>query len=234
MKKRLFCLAICLLLCACSFVRGSGRLITESREVRGFERVALTGSGDLILTQGERESLTVQTDANVMQYVVTEVSGGTLTLGTEIGTSISPTRLTFTLTVVDLDGITVSGSGSAEVERLRADVLEVKVSGSGDARIDTLEAREVRVQVTGSGSVELAGQVGEQTVKLSGSGKYAGGDLRSETASVTTSGSGDATVWVTESLDARATGSGSVRYYGRPQTSFSGSGSGDLKQLRDK
>ena len=43
-------------------VRGSGNVVTEEREVSGFERVALSGVGQVIVTQGEEEALTVETD----------------------------------------------------------------------------------------------------------------------------------------------------------------------------
>jgi DUF4097 and DUF4098 domain-containing protein YvlB len=133
--------------------------------------VSLSGSGELIITQGDGESLTVETDDNVMPHVVTEVTGGTLTLRTERGKVISPTRLKFVLEVEDLGGLTVSGSGDIAAGRLNADRLEIGVSGSGDVRIDALSAQEAEVRISGSGDVELAGQVTEQDVTISGSGK---------------------------------------------------------------
>jgi predicted small secreted protein len=237
MKKRLTLLAIwvasCCLLFACgpNAARGSGKRITESRQVRGIDRVSLAGSGEVILAQGDGESLTVETDDNLMQYVVTQVNGGTLTLGTQSGVSVSPTRLRFTLTVEDLDGMAVSGSGEIDVERFEAGRLEIEVSGSGNVRIGALAAQETEVQISGSGNVELAGQVTEQAVTISGSGEYQGGDLASERASVTIGGSGNATLWAAESLDARVTGSGSVNYYGDPTTNLSSSGSGKVRRL---
>jgi predicted small secreted protein len=240
MKKRLFLLAIliasCVLLGACSLntIRGSGKRISESRPVSDIDRVILAGSGDVILTQGDRESLTVETDDNLMEHITTEVSGGTLTLGTKKGVNVRPTRLRFTLTVVDLEELTVSGSGDIAAERFDTDAIEVQVSGSGDVRVDALTADTTKVQIGGSGSVELAGQVSEQEVTISGSGKYRGEDLRSETASVKVDGSGDATLWATGSLNARVAGSGSVRYYGDPQTSFSGVGSGGIRHVGGK
>jgi hypothetical protein len=236
MKTRICTIAVVLLLCACDLVgvRGSGKLITESRNVSDFDRVTLAGSGEVILTQGDGESLTVETDDNVMQYVTTEVRGGTLTLGTEPGKRVSPTRLKFALRVEDLAGLQVSGSGDVVAERFTTDDLEITVSGSGDVQIDALTADEVAVRISGSGDVELAGQVTGQEVTVSGSGKYRAGDLRSETVAVTISGSGDATIWATESLDARITGSGSVGYYGHPETNVSTSGSGKARELGDK
>jgi hypothetical protein len=236
MKKCTILIAIALLLCACSLigVRGSGKLVTEPREVKDFNRVSLSGSGEVILTQGDGGSLTIETDRNVMQYITSEVRGGTLTLGTKSGTLVRPTRLKFALRVKDLDGLSVSGSGDIVAERFDTDRLEIVVSGSGKVRIDALTAQEAEVRISGSGDVELAGQVTEQDVTISGSGKYRGGDLRSETTAVTISGSGDATLWATESLEARITGSGSASYYGDPETDVSRTGSGRVKELGDK
>jgi hypothetical protein len=232
MKKWTVLIAIVLLLSAC--IRGSGRLDTESRDVRDFDRVALTGSGELTLTQGETESLTGETDLNVMRYVTSEVRGGTLVLGTRSGVSVWPTRLRFTVGVRDLAGLTVSGSGDIVAERIDTDRLEITTSGSGDVRVNELAAEEVEVRISGSGNVDVAGKVNDQELTLSGSGKYRAEDLRSEAVTLRISGSGSATLWVTDSLEGRISGSGSVSYYGDPTTDVSTSGSGRAKALGDK
>ena len=74
------------LACAVPFVgirtiKGSGNVVTEERDVSGFDRVALSGFGEVIITQGDKESLTVETDDNLMRYIETKVRGGTLELG---------------------------------------------------------------------------------------------------------------------------------------------------------
>ena len=207
-----------LLLSACGlvYVRGSGNLISEPRSVSDFDRVSLSGSGEVIITQSGEESLIVETDDNVMEYVTTSVRGGTLYLGFEAkkARAVSPSRLSFSLDVKDLVGLKISGSGSVDSASIDTDRLEVEVSGSGDVRIDSLTADEVDVRISGSGNVELAGEAAEQDVTISGSG--------------------DATVWAIDSLDARISGSGSVKYYGRPTTNLSGSGSGKFSSLDEK
>ena len=100
----------------------------------------------------------------------------------------------------------------------------------------------IRPEATGYGAVYFAREMmatrgasfDGAKATISGSGKYMGEDLRSETASVKVDGSGDATVWTTGSLDARVAGSGSVRYYGDPTTSFSGTGSGKIRRVGGK
>jgi hypothetical protein len=229
-KKRILSIAIALLLCACNFrlVIGSGRRVTESREVRDFDHVSLTSLGEVILTQGDGESLTIETNANLMQYIISEVRGGRLILGTEAGKLVRPTRLRYMLGVEDLNGLSDSGLGNITAEHLHAGRLDIRVSGSGNVRIDELTAESVDVWITGSGDVELAGEVTDLTVSITDSGNYLGKDLSSETASVTISGSGDATVWTTEFLKVQLTGDGSTSYYGDPAMDIWRSGEGKL------
>ena len=240
MNKRaiLALIVIALLLSACgglNIIRGSGDVITESRNVRDFDRVTLSGSGDVIITQGDDESLTVETDDNIMQYVTTEVRGGTLYLGFERGVSlVSATRLQFDLHVKDLVGVKISGSGNIISESLDTGRLDIDVSGSGDVEVDSLTAQDVEVKISGSGDIELAGEVTGQDITISGSGKYRAGNLRSERGKMTISGSGDATVWTTEAFDSRISGSGSVKYYGKPRINMTGSGSGKVRSLGEK
>jgi hypothetical protein len=215
-------------------IRGSGNVIQEDRDVSSFDRVATTSSGDVVITQTGQESLTVETDDNIMQYVETEVRGGTLYLGIKPGASVSTTRLRFTVTANDLAGLETSSSGDIESGSIDTDRLEVEVSSSGDIRIDSLTAETLAVKISSSGSVEVSGEVSEQDVNLSSSGKYRAGDLRSETVELTISSSGDATIWATESLDVRLSSSGSVNYYGNPQTDISATSSGDATSLGEK
>lgn len=235
--KRLAVLSLVLLLigaCSVNLVRGSGDLVTESRSVRGFDRVTATTSGELIITQGETESLTVETDDNIIDDIITEVEGGTLTLKGRPGTSHSPTRLTYNLAVRDLAGVKVTGSVDVSADSFSTDQLEISVSGSGDVRIGSLTAQSLQLRISGSGDVELAGQVARQTVALSGSGKYEGADLASTDTELVLTGSGNAVVWVTGWLTGRISGSGSASYYGEPDVDMSDTGTGSLRARGSK
>ena len=221
--------------CNLSVTRGSGDLITETREVSNFDSIDLSGSGEVVITQGEGESLTIETDDNVMEHVKAEVSGGTLILGFEEGVNlVSPTRLLFTVGVDELTSVSISGSGDIESDMIVTDRFDATISGSGDVLIPALTADAVEARISGSGEIDLAGEAADQNINIGGSGSYRGGDLLGETVKVTIGGSGNATVWATESLDTNVSGSGSVSYYGRPSVSTDNSGSGDVTSLGEK
>jgi len=231
-----FLLLAILALTACNAaVRGSGNLVIDTREISGFDRVDLSGAGELIIVQGEGETLTIETDDNVIEHIEAVVRGGTLHLGFKRGFSlIDPTRLTFTVGVDDLSGLSVSGSGDVEVERLVADGLKIDVSGSGNIRIGDLVADRLTMSISGSGEVDLAGEVADQNIDISGSGEYRAGDLAGESIKIDISGSGTATVWAIQSLDSSVSGSGTINYYGRPAVNSSDSGSGEIIGLGEK
>ena len=241
-KKRsylgLFLLAVLISASACSIrsIRGSGNLVTETRQVSDFDRIALSGSGEVILVQDGSESLTIETDDNVMKYVKAEVENGILKLGFENGINIiSTTHLIFRVDVINLTGLNVSGSGEVVADRVETDDLEADISGSGRIRVAHLTASGVKVDISGSGEINLTGDVRAQDVMVNGSGKYLGGDLCRKSIKVNVRASGDATVRATESLDAKTSGSGSIGYYGQPaEVNTSVSGSGKINNLGGK
>jgi hypothetical protein len=226
-----------LLISACRIVPtfGSRNLISETRAVSGFERVDVSGGGSLEIIQDGTESLTVETDDNVMQYITSEVRSGTLYLGMDFGLrSFLPSRLHFTLHVIDLTDITTSGSWEVTSASIQTGRLDIVLSGSGKVVVNALTADELDATVSGSGQLDLSGEARQQNLSISGSGKYLAGDLRSQSATVSISGSGNVTVWATETLAVHVSGSGDVSYFGSPQVSFDQSGSGNIHSLGDK
>jgi len=80
-RRILFSVALVVLLlgaCICPVTRGSGKITTQSRDVSGFDQVSLGGSGELTITQGDKDSLTIEAEDNVMRRIETEVKGDTL------------------------------------------------------------------------------------------------------------------------------------------------------------
>ncbi|HET7399649.1 MAG TPA: head GIN domain-containing protein [Intrasporangium sp.] len=204
-------LVAAVLVASCSSTIGSGRVLTESREVRGFSRVELSGIGDVRVRQGDSESLSITAETNLLPLLTSDVSDGTLRLETRSGAVLRPTQpITYDVTMKDLTGVAVSGSGSVAATAVRTPRLEVEISGSGTVSVD--------------GAVET------QDVSVSGSGRYEGGRLASTTASVQLSGSGSADLAVRERLRAEVSGSGTVTYSGDPRVTQDISGSGSLRK----
>jgi hypothetical protein len=241
MKLRLFLLlSLVLLLVSCDGIgggndRGSGNVISEEREVSGFDKVLVSGSGVAEIIQGESESLIVEAEDNIMPFVESEVENGVLVLGQRANLNLLPTKpVKYTITMVDIAGLEVSGSGAINAEQIDGTIVAFGISGSGEINVAELDGDSAEVKISGSGNAAISGDVADQVVEISGSGDYRAGDLRSATAVVTIGGSGDATVWVDTTLEINVGGSGSVSYYGDPILTESVSGSGDVRSLGAK
>lgn len=216
-------------------IQGSGNKTTETRQVSGFNAVELTGIGKLIVKQTGTESLTIEGDDNIVPKVTTQVSGNKLLIGMEEGITGTPkTPLVYNLTVKDIKSLALSGAGDIQADDLKVSGFAVQISGAGNATMNGLTADSLDAKLTGAGNFETNGTVPTQTVSISGVGSYNAGDLQSGIATVSVSGAGSATVWVTTSLNANLSGVGSIKYYGSPTVQQNKSGVGSITKIGDK
>ena len=238
MKASLVLILAILLVSACGVIPmlGSRNIISENRKVSGFDRLEVSGGGDVTIIQDGTEALKIETDDNVMQYVTSKVQGGTLSIGLEFPSlrSVIPSRLSLTLHVKDLSGIITSGSWNVGSDSFQTRSLDIAISGSGRVTIHTLTADKLTVDISGSGKMDMAGNVKTQDVTISGSGSYNAGDLQTQHTKAGVSGSGNVTTWATGSLDASISGMGTISYYGSPRVAFNQSGSGTIKSLGNR
>lgn len=219
-------------------VIGSGRVVTETRQVRDFSALVAGGSGDVAVIQGDqgdKEGLVVEAEDNLLALIGSEVDNGTLRLGlaaTASGVSIRATRpIRYLLSVKSLESASLNGSGNLAAAGLQASWLQLTISGSGGARVDQVRANEIVADIRGSGSAELAGKASRQTVSIAGSGDYRAGNLDSDVARVTIAASGSASVWSRQQLAVQMLGIGTVSYYGLPTVTHSVTGRGRLRSL---
>ncbi len=190
---------------------GSGTIVTESREVSGFDAVRIFGSGDIAIDITGTESLSLTADDNLMEILTTEVSGNTLDLSVERGNSISPSQeIEYDITAENLTALSIFGSA------------DIKVTGA--------DVSEFEINISGSGDIELVGAAELLSIVISGSGDIDASALVTKAGSVRISGSGDIVVNATDELDVTISGSGNVEYIGSPIVNQTISGTGSVSQ----
>ena len=217
-----------------SVEQGSGRVTNETRTVSNFDRVILNGIGDVIVTQGNTESLEIEAEDNVIPHIVTQVSNGTLNIGFDKKTIVPTKTIKFNLTMRDIHGLESNGVSNIQSDQIKTDRLDLGISGTGNITLNNLTADSLAVTVSGAGNLTGQGQVSTLTVNLSGAGNYNGQDLKSKTDSITISGLGRVVTWVTDSLDVTISGTGNVDYYGDPKITQHISGVGSIKRIGSK
>lgn len=231
----LFVLVLMLATLACNAInvgsntiRGSGNVVQEERPVGSFGGIQVTNQGDAIVEIGEAESLVVEAEDNLLEYIVTEVRGNTLVLGNLNNVDLNNTKpIRYHLTVKALDDIHITSSGNVTAPTLEANTIAVRLSSSGNLDMDGIEASRLEMDISSSGNVNIGGgQVEEQDINITSSGEYDGRNVDSGQAQVRVSSSGDATIRVSDRLEADLTSSGNVYYNGNPEVDVNESSSG--------
>ncbi len=208
-----------------------GPIETRKEDVSGFNKVRIETYGEVLISQGDTESLTIEAPRDYLRYITSKVEDGTLNIKTRRGFVGGPVqRVIYTLTVKDLSDISFSGAGSIKVYGLETKDFSVDLSGAGSIEIDELNADSLSINLSSAGAVVIAGSVKTQDVNLSGLGSYEGGDLRSDDTRINLSGAGSAVVWAENSLDVNVSGVGSVGYFGDPDLTQNISGLGSVNR----
>jgi hypothetical protein len=199
----------------------SENMVTESREVSGFDGVDLGGFGSLLIVQGDHTELTVEAPKDLIRRVTSEVRDGVLFLDIRRGPWLLGLRnenrtIRFRLTMDSIRTLRLGGVGRIDAPEIRTKSLSVVVSGVGGVEIADLQSDSLDALVSGAGRCEIAGHTESQTIKLSGSGSYNARELETRTTTAIVSGAGAVTVRVLDTLDAKVSGAGSIHYYGAP------------------
>jgi hypothetical protein len=213
-------------------VKGSGEFKTETRDVQDFNAIAVNYPAEIVIRQGEKESVTITADDNLLPQMSSDVRGSTLYIeNTEHNWNerVIPTKpVKITIVVVSLKEIHFSSAGSLSVEEVKSDELAISISGAGNLHLVGIDVGKLTCRLSGAGDVQASGKADQLELRISGIGNFDGADLESQSAEVHISGAGDVTVWTTESLDASISGAGSVNYYGDPSVNQRISGAGSV------
>jgi hypothetical protein len=217
--------------------RGSGNVITQTREVSGFDAVNVEYPAQVLIKQGNTESLKIEAEDNLLPNLKTEVKNGTLEIfyKRENGKHVNPTKIVkITITVKDLTEVDFTSAGELIIEKLKTDNLDVSLSGAGNLNLEEIQVQALEVNLSGAGSMTASGTADDLNLNISGFGDFKGAELHDKKAHVDISGAGSATVWVDDSLAAEVSGAGSVSYYGSPSVTRDISGVGDISHAGDK
>lgn len=256
MKKISFLLLCVVLFASCDkykIVKGNGDVVTQTIDVRDFNKVFTDIPAEVKYTQGESYSCSVTLDSNLFKYLKFRVVDGKLKLCFDEKYCIDMKYTKFvveitapTLTDVELAGsgnvdfvndfegdnlrLNITGSGNINMLKVLAnDNVELKQSGSGDCVVNHIATPRMNIVSSGSGSTDVqAGEISNLKVKDSGSGAVSVFE-NITTADATVSGSGSVTLGqIDERLTYYLTGSGNLSYSGNCETSGSCTGSGCL------
>lgn len=204
----------------------------RSFAVGAFDRIALAGSHDVIVTVGGAPSVRAEGDAEALERLEIGVEGGQLRIGNRGRSGWSwfggHRGITVHVTVPALAGASIAGSGDMRIDRVEGPRFAAAITGSGDMDIANMRVGEASFSVTGSGGIAAAGTAQRSSASVTGSGDLDLGRLEAASATIALAGSGDISLRATETAAIELRGSGDVTVGGPARCSISKSGSGDV------
>lgn len=198
-------------------VKGNGILTTEVREIDPFKKIVLEGVFNVYLIQKENESIRIETDENVLPYIITEVENNILTVKLKDDSKITKMKkINVYITLVDINKIETKGVGLLNcMGKLNLKTMELQLKGVGATKLnlvcDTLNVKSELV-----GSLTLSGSAKVFNVNQKGIGSFEAFDFRAEEVNLESDGIGKAEVFASKVLVIDAKGLGGVVYKGNP------------------
>jgi hypothetical protein len=232
MMKRVMYLSVVVAVSLMATGSLSGQSGKETRNVSGFTEIGFGIAGNLYVKTGAEFSVVLQGDRDYLSEIETIVKNGKLVIRTDAFRFYNNEKADVYITLPDLKGLSVSGSGSAKIETgIKNESLDLSVSGSGRLIASEITTGQFHSSISGSGDIVVngSGEIGTGDISISGSGSYSGEAVRFKNLEVGVSGSGHCNVNVTESLEAHISGSGNVTYSGNPKIDARVSGSGHVR-----
>lgn len=216
-------------------IKGDGNYISKTRTVSNYDELSVAGSFDVKLVSGKPGNIKIQAEANLMEYILTEVSNGKLKISVKKGANLQPSHryeIKIQVPFKEMNAVSLTGSGEIySSEEIKARNFKVSLTGSGGISLK-LNSAEVKGTLTGSGDIGLTGKTKQLECSVTGSGDFDASKLKAEKVKAKVTGSGDLDVCATQELKASVSGSGDISYRGNPKKQdlkTSGSGSIEMK-----
>ena len=192
-KMLLFSLMFIFTFSACHRIHGNGSIKSETRNVPAFEGVTCDGSYEVQIKCQAEQSLTIETDENLLPLIRTEVHDRKLNIRTK-GFLFPTDKIRVTISIPNINEFTSNGSSDGEINNINNNELDVDINGSGKLFLD--------------------GKTGDVKFSTSGSSKIDATSLIADDVKVRINGSGNIHVFAGSSLDVQINGSGTVKYKG--------------------
>ncbi|GAB4317591.1 MAG: head GIN domain-containing protein [Bacteroidales bacterium] len=237
MKTRLTILAAIMLVSVLSvtqlafagWVKPSGDVKKELRDVGSFNAIDVGGAFTVTLTQGETEKVEVEADDNLLPYIVTKVRGGELEIYLDKKVK-DFSKLNVYIQCVDLEELDVSGASSLSSEGLlKFSSLGMEVNGAASVELE-LALEELVLEVSGAAHATLYGTAQRVDLELSGAASLKAAEFEVDEMDAEVTGAAKGKVNVITRLDAEVSGAAFLGVIGNPEIDSEVSGAATLKR----
>jgi len=201
-------------------IEPSGNIITRDVTINSFNSIKADGLYELVLTQGDKESVKIEADDNLQNLFKVSNDGGTLVIDMP---ELKNSNINFNdenhehklnlkvyVTFKQLNAIDVGIIGTVRCTTpLKADAFKIDSKNVGNIELQ-LTADKLTINNKGVGNITLTGSANNAIITNAGVGKFNGEDLIVQTMDINNSGVGNADVHVEKDLKVKESFLGKV------------------------
>ena len=199
-------------------LNGSGNVVTQDEPVTGFDKVDVSRSFNVDITQGESFRVVIRVDDNLVEHLQVVKQGRTLKIGLDPNRDYTIIKATMEAKDImpELVGLDLSGSSDANISGFESTKsLVVDLSGNSGLLGD-IQAGGTRFDISGNSTITLTSSARDVTVDASGNSLVDLADFPVSDANVDAGGASTVTVNLSGMLNADASGKSSIYYQGDP------------------
>lgn len=212
-------------------IDGNGKITKQGRKIDSFSALQVSGSGNIILTQGDKDTIVIETDENLQEYILAETKGSELKISQKKGGNNNHTLNIF-ITVKNINKIDLTGAVDIKsTTAIQLKDMEITASGASNMKL-SMNAEKLSLQISGSGEISLTGNTKTIHSDINGAGNLKAFALLADNASINISGAGHAEINAQNELIVKISGAGSVDYIGNPKIKQNISGTGLIKNVK--
>jgi len=198
-------------------IKNDGEQIRKTYQVSYFNEIEFVGPYSIELLQGNEGHLEIRASEYIHEKLEVDVRNNKLTIRIDDKRFTKKNSIKVYLAVEDLNRLIITGAVNLETENvIHTDDLKIEFEGAGQVNLD-IEADRVISEIDGVGSFWLQGRAKYHKVEFSGVGSYDARNLICESTSVESDGVGSVEVHASDRFIGRASGVGSVKYFGHPK-----------------
>jgi hypothetical protein len=213
-------------------VYGNGHITSRQENVGSFNSVDVGGAIEVHVKQDASQSVKIETDENLVEYIEVYTEGSTLKIHPRNGFNLDPSReIIVYVSAPAFKGIGVSGASKIIGDNAISgnDGLSLDASGASKIMLE-LSGGNVGGDVSGASSINLKGQVAKVDFQASGASHINAYDLVADEAIADVSGASSMEITANRNLKAEASGASHVRYKGTASVNSNTSGASSVNK----
>lgn len=210
-------IAIGLLFGACNkTIIPSGNLTTKQYSITDYSKLDVSAAINATVEfSSTEESIVIQTDDNIQDYIKVEKKNDALIIGFEDDVNISGiSTINAIIKTSEVSKFVLSGASKVTLEnQLTTNNVNIDLSGASNF-IGNVDVQSLACNLSGASKVDLSGSSNSFSLDASGASRIGNYDFETKTFTAKLSGASSASLTVSDGINIEASGASSLSYKG--------------------